>query len=71
VKQQTDPPEEDDIIAFLKAGNVPVTREHYLEVFFMGEVPKEIPWEYELELPEFLRRARPVGETDGPEGLED
>ena len=36
----SDPPEEDDIIAFLKAGGVPVTREAYLEVYFMGEVPE-------------------------------
>jgi hypothetical protein len=60
----SDPPEEDDIIAFLKAGGVPVTRAAYLEVYFMGEVPEEISWEHELEFPEFLGRSIPGGSAD-------
>lgn len=38
---------DDDLTRFMKRYNVPVTRDNYLHVAYMGEVPH--PWTAELE----------------------
>ena len=43
------------VIEAMKKYRIPLTRENYLELAYMGEPPKELTAEEELELPEQLR----------------
>ena len=43
------------VIELLKEYGIPVNRENYLELAYMGDVPEELSAEEELELPEELR----------------
>lgn len=47
---------DDPLVAFLKRHNIPVTRENYIDLAFLGDPPD--PWteEDEAELPEEFRR---------------
>ena len=49
-------PNEDGTIAWLKKHNYPLTRENYLEVAYLGDVPNPFPAELESMLPEQFRR---------------
>ena len=42
----------DGLLGLMKRTGVPLTREHYLALAYMGEVPKELTPEEEAELPE-------------------
>lgn len=43
------------VVEAMKKYNIPITRENYLDLAYMGEPPKELTAEQELELPESLR----------------
>ena len=43
------------IIELLKEYGIPVNRENYLELAYLGEPPEELSAEEELELPEQLQ----------------
>lgn len=43
---------DDGVLALMKRFNMPMTREQYLELAYMGEVPEEIGAEEEAGLPE-------------------
>jgi hypothetical protein len=47
--------EKDGILKLMKLHNIPVTRENYLDVAYMGDIPEMTP-ELESQLPEFLRK---------------
>jgi hypothetical protein len=40
----------------MKATNVPVNRENFLDLAFMGNPPKELSAEQEMDLPPALRK---------------
>ena len=42
-------------VELMKEAGIPVTRENYLKVEFLGEVPDPVPPEVELEMPNELR----------------
>lgn len=46
---------EDGIEKMMVKFNIPLTRENYLELAYMGEVPEELSAEEEAELPEQFR----------------
>jgi hypothetical protein len=46
----------DPVIVLLKQMDLPVTRQNYLRVAYLGEVPDEFGPELEMELPEELRK---------------
>lgn len=43
------------VIEAMKKYKIPMTRENYLDLAYMGEPPEELSAEEELELPEQLR----------------
>lgn len=43
------------VIEAMKKYKIPITRENYLDLAYMGEPPEELSAEEELELPEQLR----------------
>jgi len=46
---------DDPVIAMMKEANVPLTRENYLDLAYLGEVPSPFPSELEADLPEMFR----------------
>ena len=42
----------DSVLRFMKQHDVPVTRENYLDVAYLGNPPEELSAEEEAELPE-------------------
>jgi hypothetical protein len=48
----------DTVLEFMEQHKLERTRETYLEILFMGEVPDVIDGETEAELPEEFRRAK-------------
>jgi len=42
-------------LKFLKENNLPITRENYLYVAYLGNSPEELDAEVEMELPKNLR----------------
>jgi hypothetical protein len=44
------------IVEYLKKNNVPLTRENYLQLAYLGEPPKELDAEQEAMLPEEIRK---------------
>src|SRR5262249_8125569 len=50
----------DGILAFMKQHDIPLTRENYLDVAYLGNPPEELSAEEEAELPEEFQ----VWETD-------
>jgi len=42
----------DPVVDLMLKNKIPLTRENYLNVAYMGEVPEELSAEQELELPE-------------------
>jgi len=46
----------DGIMDMLRSYNIPVTRENYLNLAYMGERPVELSAEEEANLPPMLRR---------------
>ena len=49
------PGNEDGVLALMQRLNLPMTREQYLELAFMGDMPKELGAEEEAGLPEQFR----------------
>ena len=47
----------DPIVKLMKRYQIPVTRENYLNLAYMGEVPVELSAEQEADLPAELQRA--------------
>lgn len=45
----------DPVVSLLKEYNIPVTRDNYLELAYLGEPPATLTAEQELELPESIR----------------
>jgi hypothetical protein len=45
----------DGIVDMPRSYNIPITRESYLELAYMGEVPEELTAEEEANLPPMLR----------------
>jgi len=43
------------VVDLMIKNKIPLTRENYLNVAYMGDVPEELSAEEELELPEELR----------------
>jgi hypothetical protein len=43
---------DDGVLALMKRFNLPMTREQYIELAYMGEVPEQIGAEEEAGLPE-------------------
>ncbi len=46
----------DETLALMEAFEMPMTRETYLELAFMGEAPDELSAEQEADLPEQFRK---------------
>jgi hypothetical protein len=46
----------DGILSMMRHHNIPITREHYLNIAYMGEPPEELSAEEEANLPPMLRR---------------
>lgn len=46
----------DIILDFMKEKKVPITRDNYLAIAYMGNPPEELSAEEEAELPEGLQR---------------
>ena len=46
------PGNDDNVLATMKAFNLPMTREQYLELAYMGDVPTELGAEEEAGIPE-------------------
>ena len=46
----------DETLALMKEFKMPMTRETYLELAFMGEAPDELSAEQEADLPEQFRK---------------
>jgi len=46
------------LLALMKRTGVPLTREHYLNLLFMGHPPKELSAEEEADLPPQFRKNR-------------
>jgi hypothetical protein len=46
----------DPLVRLMKRFGIPVTREDYLELAYMGEVPKELSAEQEAELPPEIQK---------------
>jgi hypothetical protein len=44
------------VLDLMLKNKIPLTRENYLNVAYMGEVPEELSAEEELELPEEFRQ---------------
>jgi hypothetical protein len=51
----------DPVVKLMKRYQMPVTRENYLELAYMGEVPEELSAEQELALPKKLQKQRNGG----------
>lgn len=49
------PGNEDGVLALMQRLNLPMTREQYLELAFMGDMPEELGAEEEAGLPEQFR----------------
>jgi hypothetical protein len=47
--------ETDPVLKLMKSNSIPVTRENYLEVAYLGEAPDPLPAKLEAELPESLQ----------------
>ena len=45
----------DPVLAYLKKNNVPLTRENYLDLAYLGDPPEELDAEAEALLPEEIR----------------
>jgi hypothetical protein len=43
---------EDCVLRFMEQHNIPLTRENYIDVAFMGTPPEELDAEEEMNLPE-------------------
>ena len=56
----------DSIMDMLRSCNIPVTRENYLNLAYMGEPPEELSAEEEANLPPMLQRRDPVGQKLAP-----
>lgn len=54
--ESTEPEESDEILDWMRENNLPLTRQEYLNVRFMGEVPKELSAEQELDMPVQFRQ---------------
>jgi hypothetical protein len=48
----------DGLIDLMRHHNIPITRENYLELAYMGEVPEELSAEEEANLPPELQHLR-------------
>jgi hypothetical protein len=46
----------DPLVATMRYYSIPVTRENYLELAYMGEVPEELGAEVEAELPPEIQK---------------
>jgi hypothetical protein len=51
---------EDGTLSLLKDSGVPVTRENYLQLAYMGQLPEEWTWEHEMDLPPELQESDPT-----------
>jgi hypothetical protein len=47
----------DIVLAAMRKNNVPLTRENYLYIAYMGDVPDEIGGEIEASIPQEIRDA--------------
>lgn len=47
---------EDAVLEFMKQNGIPMTREDYLEIAYMGNPPAELDAEEEAQLPEQFRK---------------
>jgi hypothetical protein len=50
----------DIVLDFMEKHNIPLTRENYLDVAFMGTPPEELDAEEELSLPEMFQKNPPI-----------
>jgi hypothetical protein len=50
----------DYVIEFMRQHNIPMTRENYLEIAFMGSPPEELDAEAEFDLPEQFQLNPPI-----------
>jgi hypothetical protein len=48
--------ESDGLLKLMRRFNIPITRENYRELAYMGEVPAELSAEEEANLPPMLRK---------------
>jgi len=55
--QPEDEPEEDAVVTPMKKAGIPVTRERYLRLAFLGNLPEDFSPEEEMMLPPRLRRS--------------
>ena len=47
---------DDPLVSLMKRFNIPITRENYLNLAYMGEVPEELGAEQEADLPPEIQR---------------
>ena len=52
------------VLDYMKKHNIPLTRENYLQINYMGDVPEELDAEAEAEIPEEIRSSS--NEDDQP-----
>ncbi len=53
----------DLIIDYMEKEGIPMTRENYLDLAFMGDVPDELDPEFEASMPEALQDSGAEGES--------
>ncbi len=58
--------DDDPLIQIMKDHGIPITREHYLNLAYMGQVPDELGAEQEADLPEELQKP-PKAKDNGVE----
>jgi hypothetical protein len=56
--RQGTPESEDGLLALMRHYGIPITRESYLELAYMGEPPEELSAEEEMNLPPELRKVK-------------
>jgi hypothetical protein len=49
--------EEDGVLGLMRRYRIPITRQNYLNLAYMGEVPAELSAEEEANLPSMLQKA--------------
>jgi len=54
----------DGVLRFMKEHNIPLTRENYLDVAYLGNPPGELSAEEEAELPEEFQQHSEDDERD-------
>lgn len=54
----------DAVVEYMKQKNIPLTRDRYLNLAYMGEVPEPLSAEEEAQIPEEIKGGSNGGQTD-------